>query len=232
MQSIPVIHGYGPLCEAFREPLAVAFPERELRVLSAAEDLAAAIAEIEVLIAMRPPRGLWGGAKRLRMIQLTGAGVDSLLPAPYLARGVQIANARGVHAGQMSEYALAMMLAFTRRIPRALEQQREHRWQLFGARRLAGKTVGILGMGAIGEAVAAKSKLLGMRVLGTQRTPKRSPHADHVLAPDQTEQVVREADFLVVLLPLTEETRGLLGGELLGAMKASAVLINMARGAS
>ncbi len=230
ISAIPVVHGYGLLSEAVREPLQAAFPKREFRVLSTPEEFAEAIREIEVLFAMRPPRGHWSGATRLRLIQMTGAGVDSLLPAPDLPERVQIANARGVHAGQMSEYALAMMLAFTRRIPRALEQQRNHDWKLFGARRLEGKTVGILGMGAIGEAVAEKSKLLGMRVLGTQRHPKASPHADRVFGPEETERVVREADFLVVVLPLTEETRGLLGAELLGAMKPSAVLVNMARG--
>ncbi len=224
------IHGYGELSEALREPLREAFPDRAFQVLTTPEELADAIVEVEVLLAMQPPRGLWGGAIRLRMIQITGAGVDSLLPAPDLPERVQIANARGVHAGQMSEYALAMMLALARRIPRALSQQRERRWQPFGGRRLEGKTVGILGLGAIGEAVAQKSKLLGMRVLGTQREPKPSPYADQVFCQRDTERVVRESDFLVVVLPLTDDTRGFLGAELLGAMKPSAVLINMARG--
>jgi phosphoglycerate dehydrogenase-like enzyme len=228
--AIPVIHGYGAISEALRESLQQAFPNRAYRVLETEEELRRCIAEIEVLVAMRPPRGVWAAAKRLRLIQMTGAGVDSLLPAPDLPERVRIANARGIHTGQMSEYALAMMLAFARRIPRALEQQRDRRWQIFGARRLEGKTLGVLGLGAIGEELARKASLLGMRVIGTRRSPRPSPHASLVLPSSETARVVRESDFLVIVLPFTKETRGLLNAELLASMKPHAVLVNMARG--
>jgi phosphoglycerate dehydrogenase-like enzyme len=226
----PVIHGYGPIAEAMREPLRRAFPEREYRVLADEAALRGGIGEVEVLIALRPPRGIWAGAKRLRLLQMTGAGVDALLPAPDLPPEVQVANARGIHAGQMSEYALGMMLALARRLPRALEQQRRREWRVFGARRLEGKTLGILGLGAIGETLAEKARALGMRVVATRRSGAPSPHADRVLPPEATAEVVAEADFLVVVLPLTPETRGLLGRELLAALKPSAVLVDMARG--
>ena len=227
--ALPRIHGYSALAEAVRAPVLEAFPNREFRVLATPEELASEIGEVEILLALRPPSHLWHLAKRLRLIQMTGAGVDALLPAPGLEERVQIANARGVHAGQMSEYALGMMLAFARRLPRAIAQQRERRWHIFGARRLEGKTLGVLGLGSIGAEVARKASLLGMRVIGTQRAPKPCSYA-RVVGPDETERVVRESDFLVIVLPLTEETRGLLGPKLLRAMKPSAVLVNMARG--
>ena len=205
-------------------------PDRELVVFTQEEELAAGIAEVEVLFVRRPPHGYWSRARRLRLIQTIGAGVDSVLPTPDLPERVLIANARGVAAPHMSEFAIALLLALAKRVPRAIEQQREHRWRLFLPRRLEGATLGILGLGAIGEAVAQKARGLGMRVLGTRRSGEPSPHADRVYPPSGTDEVLAASDAVVVLLPLTPETRGLLDGARLARMKPGALLVDLARG--
>lgn len=230
--KIHVHHGFEPaIGEAIAAQLRTGMPDREIVVSHRDDELRARIPEVEVLLAFRPPRGMWSGARRLRLIQMMGAGVDALLPAPDLPAQVQVTNARGLHGVQMSEFALAMMLALAKRIPRALEQQRAHLWKLYGMPQLTRKTLGILGLGAIGAAIAEKARAFGMRVIGTQRTPKEIPNVELVVSgPEGTARVLRESDYLVVLLPLTPETRGSIGARELDQMKPGAYLVNLARG--
>ena len=227
--QIKVIHVYGLGTEAVQK-FESAFPDREIHALNGKADLEASMGDIEVVFVFRPPRGVWSGAKRLRLIQTIGAGVDAVLPATDLPAGVRIANARGIHGEQMSEHALAMMLAFARQLPQALANQRARRWQQFTPGSLAGKTCSILGMGTIGRAVAGRAKQFGMRVIGTQREPKPCKHADEVLPPEQIQRAVRQADYLVVILPMTAQTLNLLDAKILANLQSDAVLINMARG--
>ena len=119
-----VIHVYGLGTEIVKE-FESAFPEREIRTLNGKAELTTSIGDIEVLFVFRPPRGVWSGATRLQLIQTIGAGVDSVLPAPDLPSTVRVTNARGVHGVQMSEYALAMMLAFAKDLPQAIANQQE-----------------------------------------------------------------------------------------------------------
>lgn len=228
---IHIYHGISQeLSEALARPLRARLPDREVIVWAREDELRAGIGEVEALLAYRPPRGLWAGATRLRLFQMMGAGVDALLPAPDLPAGVQIANARGIHGPQMSEFALGMILALAKKLPRALEQSRDRLWKPYAVDTIEGRTLGILGLGAIGSAVAEKASALGMRVIGTQREPKATPHVERVFAGDGTRDVLRESDFVVVLLPLTPRTRGSLGAVELGWIRPSAYLVNLARG--
>ena len=224
-----VIHVYGLSAEAVQKFESV-LPGRKIRALNNKADLAASIAEIEVIFVFRPPREVWSGARRLRLIQTIGAGVDTLLPASDLPAEVRITNARGIHGAQMSEHALAMMLAFAKQLPQVLVNQRMKRWQWFAPLSLEGKTCSILGMGTIGRLVAERAKQFGMRVIGLQRQPKAFKHADEVLPPEQLQRAVQQADYLVVILPKTPRTLHLLDAKVLADLRLDAVLINMARG--
>lgn len=224
------IHAYHDFGEALRAPIEAAFPEREFVVWTDAQSFARGIGEVEAIVALRPPRGHWAGARRLRLVQLPGAGVDSVLPAPDLPASVRIANCRGVHEPEMPEFALSLILALAKRIPRALEQQRRREWRMYGNLPLHGATVGILGLGAIGHSLARRCKALGMRVIGTRRGGEPLEDVDYVFGPDGTEQVLRASDVVVVVLPLTPETRGLLSVEALSLMKPRALLVDVARG--
>lgn len=230
MSEHPVLHVVGLPAALFREPMAAAFPDRELRGFENDQEFADRVGEIEILFALRPPRGHWQRAERLRLVHIMGAGVDALLPAPDLAESVRIANGRGISGDVMAEYAFGWMLHFARRVEHNADQQSRREWRMYAPSSLVGATCGILGMGAIGEAVAQRAKAFGMRVLATQRTPRPCEGVDEVLGPEGTERVLAESEYVVVILPLTPETEGSLDATALGKLKSDAVLINMARG--
>lgn len=228
--TLKTLHLYGLPLGPIGPALAEAFPDMAVEVIATEDELEAVIGEIEVLFAMRPPKGLWAGASKLRLIQTIGAGVDAVLPALDLSKGVKITNARGVHRVQMGEFALAMMLSFAKDLPRLTDQQAKREWAMFFPESLSGATCGILGLGTIGEAIAQRAKAMGMTVIGTQRTPKPSEFADKVFPPEETGEVMAQADYVVVVLPLTPDTQGLLDKDMLARMKSGAVLINLSRG--
>lgn len=230
MPEYPILHVVGLPAEAFAEPMARALPGRALVGFEDDADFAARVPDVEVLLALRPPRGHWARAARLRFVQISGAGVDALLPADDLDVSVRIANGRGISGGVMAEHAIGWMLHFARRVPRNQAQQARHEWRLYAPAALEGATLGILGMGAIGDALAERARAFGMRVLGTRRTPRPSEHADEVVGPGHTGRVLAESDYVVVILPLTPETRGTVDAAMLSKLKPTAVLVNMARG--
>jgi phosphoglycerate dehydrogenase-like enzyme len=169
----------------------------------------------------------------LRWLQQTGAGADWLLRAPDIAASdLVVTNASGVHAIPISEHILALMLTLSRRIHRFVKAQHEREWLRRGRLgELDGATLGIVGLGAIGEKTAQKAKGLGMRVLGLRRHPERtSPHVDRMFGPDELPVLLGESDWVVLAAALTSETRAMIGAAELAAMKSSAYLVNIARG--
>lgn len=225
------IHVCVPFDEALVRPqLEKRFHDREIIFLKTPEAFAAGIGEAEFLLSLNPPRDHWARAGNLRLIQCFGAGVDDLLPAEGLPEGVLIANNRGASAEPMSEFALALMLGLIKKLPVYLEGQRARKWRRALPGVVAGQTLGILGLGAIGQALATRAAALGLRVIGTQRTPKSHPAVDRIYGADETQAVLTASDVVVILLPLTKRTRGLLTHERLSRLRRSAFLINLARG--
>jgi phosphoglycerate dehydrogenase-like enzyme len=170
---------------------------------------------------------------RFRWHQQTGAGADWLLRHPEVAQSdVLLTNASGVTAIPIAEHIIALMFALARRLSRFAQAQREHQWYARGRlSELDGGTVGIIGLGAIGEITAEKVRGLNMRVIGMRRDPtKGSAHVDRMLGPDGLYELLEQSDWVVLTTALTPETRGLLGEPELRAMKDSAYLINIARG--
>ncbi len=221
------------LAERHRQMIREAAPEAEIeqtvdrgRVVRQAEDA-------DVIVGWNVPREAVQQARHLRWIHSTAAGVDQLLHPEVVARDVIVTDSSGIHAEPITEHVLAVMLAFARRLPAATRSQMARRWDRASiiGEELWGKTVGILGLGSIGREVATRCKAFGMRVIGTKRTPAVMPQVDQVLPPEGLEEVLRAADYLVIILPLTPRTRGLIGARELGVMKPSAYLINVARGA-
>jgi phosphoglycerate dehydrogenase-like enzyme len=188
---------------------------------------------IEVVLGSLP-RDRILAAPRLRWMQQTGAGVDWLLEHPEIAASdIILTNASGVHAIPISEHILALMLALARDIQRCLRAQVAHHWghgHVVGE--LEGATMGLIGVGAIGEKTAAKAQALGMRVVGLRRFPDQpSPWVDQMVGPDGLHALLAQSDWVVITAPLTHETRGLIGEVELRAMKRSAYIINIGRGA-
>jgi phosphoglycerate dehydrogenase-like enzyme len=172
-------------------------------------------------------------APRLKWIQLTSAGADRLLNSGFIEEGVTVTTASGLHATPIGEFVLASMLMFAKGAPVYMRAQARHEWTRFPPRELYGKTVGIVGFGHIGEEVGRLSKAFGCHVIATKRSAAQrssSPNADELLPASELAYLLGESDFVVLSMPLTPQTRGMIGRAQLHAMKATAVLVNIARG--
>jgi phosphoglycerate dehydrogenase-like enzyme len=188
--------------------------------------------QAEVIVAWQIPNAVMQRAGRLRWIHATAAGVDTLLFPAVVEGRVTLTSSVGIHTVGLPEHVMALVLAFSRRLHVAVRHQIAQRWDRASCvgDEVAGKVLGILGLGTIGRALAERAAAFGMHVIGTKRTPEPIPHVERVLPPEGTEEVLREADYLVVLLPLTPQTRGFVDARALGLMKRTAVLINVGRG--
>ncbi len=160
---------------------------------------------------------------RLRVIQTLSAGVDRLLRS--VPAGVTLCDAGGTRDAPVAEWVLAAILAATKDLGELRDRQREHRWERRTSSELAGSTVMILGYGAIGAAVEARLAPFGVEII---RVARRARHGVH--AADRLASLLGMADIVVVLLPLTPATTGLLGADLLARMRPGALLVNAARG--
>jgi phosphoglycerate dehydrogenase-like enzyme len=145
-----------------------------------------------------------------------------------------VTTASGIHAVPISEFVLGAMLAFAKGFPRALRAQDEGRWNAYLPDELEEKTIGILGMGAIGSRVAALAHAFGMEVLAIRRSVgsrhKGEGHVSEFMPPSELPYLLGESDYVVIAVPLTDESRHMIGEEQ-RSMKPSAVIVNVARGA-
>jgi phosphoglycerate dehydrogenase-like enzyme len=179
-------------------------------------------------------------ASNLSWVHSATTGVERALTPAARERGIVITNARGVFSRPIAEYVLMMILAVSRRLPQLLELQRERTWQPLEGAELRDVTVGIVGLGSIGQAVGALATAFGCRVIATRRrTDAASPDPeegagqmklDRVLGPDGLPALLGESDFVVLAAPLTPETEGMIDADALAAMKPGSWLINVARG--
>ena len=173
----------------------------------------------------------------LRWLHLGVAGVDKSLHESLAQSEVIVTNARGIHGDVMAEYALAAILSGANRFDLAAAARARKEWQqkeiIRHRHSIAGKTVGIIGTGAIGTATAKLCRACGMKIIGIRRAPEKgAPEGfDSIYGPDGLAKVLSAADYVVLAAPLTAETQHLLGAAELAMMKPAAFLINIARGA-
>ena len=213
------------------------------------EKLDALLAEAEVVYGQRLPPNLITRAPKLKWIQLMSAGVDHHLDGrpgyhgwlsypgfrdELLQSSVIMTNASAnVNAASLAELGVTMMLMFAKQALVSFQQKQQKRWEKFPSTALRSKTVAIVGLGTIGREVARICKGIGMRVMATRRSTKRAGRARYVdvmLPREQLPCLLSESDFVVLTLPLTPETRGLIGEKELRTMKATAYLIEICRG--
>ncbi len=202
------------------------------------ESLANRVGEADVLVIS----GLWQNclldrAKKLRFIQAIGAGTDQFPRDELKRRGIRLASARGVNARAVAEHAMALILALSRRLPEARDNQRAGVWRgMIGdlsqrEDELGGKTLLVVGLGDIGGRLARLAKAFDMRVVGMRRDPTAGRGAaDSVHPMGDLKSLLPEADFVALTCPLTRETENLVDAAALGRMKPSAYLVNVARG--
>jgi len=209
-------------------------PDMRLLVTTDRQAIEDALATIEIAV-KQFPQALMTQAPHLRWFQQWGAGADWLLDHPVVAASeLVITTGSGVHAIPISEHILAYLFAFARALPQAIRGQTQRAWQQPEWSRifeLAGKTMVLIGVGAIGERTALMAHGLGMRVLGVrQNADVSTPGVEAMFAPAALLDVLPQADFVVITVPLTEATRGLIGEAELQAMKESAYIVNIGRG--
>jgi len=191
-----------------------------------AEILAAA----DIVFAWDIPAGVISRMPRLRWIQAATGGVDNWIGREDLESRVMLTCARGVHRVQMPENILGALFHVTKAFPECHAQQRRHEWKRLTFDLLAGKTLGIVGLGAIGSELARKAAALEMRVIGARKSPGPVPFVEQVYGLDQIESLLGESDYVVLLIPVTPETNDLMNARRLAAMKPGAWLLNFARG--
>lgn len=168
-------------------------------------------------------------AKRLRWFQCLITGTDHLTPV-LAGSKVILTNARGIHGPQMSEMAILHMLALSRKVPQLVRNQAAHVWDRILPRVLDGRTIAILGVGAIAEHLAKVCKAFGMTTLGISRTPRKLEGFDAVYPRERLKEAAAQADFLLVLVPYNKENDKIIDAAVLSAMKPTAFVVNIARG--
>ncbi|AIE59014.1 D-2-hydroxyacid dehydrogenase [Bacillus methanolicus] len=167
----------------------------------------------------------------LRWLQSWSAGVDDLPLEKLAERKILLTSANGVHAYPISETILALMLALTRKIHTYIKNQQSKTWHHSGLKlEMHQKTVGIIGVGAIGKETAKIAKAFGMTVLGVRRSGRPEEFVDEMFTTDHLNSILPKCDYVVVTLPLTKDTRHLFGKEQFVLMKPSAFFINIGRG--
>jgi phosphoglycerate dehydrogenase-like enzyme len=172
-------------------------------------------------------------APAVRWIHARSAGLDRVLAPEVVAHPAVLTNGRGAFGPALAEFVLAALLFFAKDLRRLVAQRAAGAWEPFDMERLEGRTVGIVGYGDIGRAVASRLRPLGVEVLALRRRPELShgdPLVSEVVPPERLLDLVARSDDLVVSLPLTPRTRGLVGGEAIAAMRTTAVLVNVGRG--
>lgn len=196
------------------------------------------IGEADILFAGRITEEQLARAARLRWIHVPWAGVNTLLSvAPLRASDIIVTNSSGVMSDSVADHVLGLMLALTRDLPAQIRAQARRSWEPYEVndrRRqiLRGKTLGILGYGAIGKDVALRARAFGMRVIAMKRDTTMKPaELDELYAPEELDRLLAQSDIVVITLPLNDTTRGLIGRRELELMRPTAFLINIARGA-
>jgi glyoxylate/hydroxypyruvate reductase A len=225
--TILVYHGDPTYAELIRVPRSRA----RVRAAATPSEAAELIGDAEILYAWKFPSHLYARAPRLKWLQVMGAGVD-WAAVPELPASVVVTRAPGIFGPWMAEYVVGWCSWVTQRVETYREAQRQRRWlDHVLPDRLRGKTLVIVGLGDIGRAIARAARALGMRVVGVSRSGRPVREAERVYGVGRLARALRDADFAAILLPLTPETTGIIGADALAAMKPTAWLVNIARGA-
>ena len=215
------------------EKIQAGFPGVTLMHTDDPDEAAALVKDAEILLTwwsnFRPD---FLDSPSLRWLHALSAGVDGFLLPPVLAGQVLLTNSRGIHAIPVSEHTFALLLSFSRGLYRLGRFQQQYHWQKdIVLTELRGKTLGIVGLGSIGAGIARLGAAFGMRVIGVKRNPGQPPEGvNRVVSLEGMEMVLKDSDYLVLAVPLTQETKGLITAKQLALMKPSAIIINISRG--
>ena len=218
--------------EQYRDQLREKFPALQFMLFHSAKEVTGDLSDIDVMLmfGIEVRDFMLAGAPRLRWIQSLATGVDHFLRCPSLKPNVLITSGRGIHGPPMREQVVYMMMAISRDAVRAVGDQKAHFWERRLWSTLHGKTAAIAGTGVVGSAIGELLKALGMHVIGVTRTPRQEAGFDEMIATDRLLDAVRRADYLVNMLPASDDNIRLFGAAVFGAMKPTAYYISAGRG--
>ncbi|HYW47351.1 MAG TPA: D-2-hydroxyacid dehydrogenase [Bryobacteraceae bacterium] len=213
-------------------------PETSLAVGDSAEAFRRAAADAEVIfnwsLAGDMLREVFGMCPLVRWVHTRSAGLDNILFPELVESPVPLTNGSGVFSAPLGEFAMAAILFFAKDLRRMVRNQMAGRWEQFDIAEIEGQTLGIIGYGDIGRAVATRARALGMQVVAVKRQGPPlynvDPLVSRIYSPDRRIEMIARCDYVVMAAPLTAETRGMIGEPEFAAMKASAVVINLGRG--
>ncbi|HWR52080.1 MAG TPA: D-2-hydroxyacid dehydrogenase [Bryobacteraceae bacterium] len=202
------------------------------------EALSGAALDADIILAWWAPRPLLEAAfaqtRNLKWVHSASTGVDTVLFPALIESPVPLTNARGAFSASLAEFTVLAMLSFAKDVRRMLRQQAAASWEPFDVEMLAGRTLGVVGYGDIGRAIAQLARPFGMRILALRRRPELSgedPLVDRAYGSDGLLEMLTHCDYVAATAPLTPSTHGLIGPAAFSAMKREAVLINVGRGA-
>jgi phosphoglycerate dehydrogenase-like enzyme len=201
-------------------------------------DFATVAADAEIILNWTGPlallREVFPLSHRLRWIHSRSAGLEETLFPELIASNVIVTNSKGIFSPSLGEFALGAILYFAKDFRRMIRNQMAGAWEPFDVTTVSGQTLGIVGYGSIGRAVAARGRALEMNVLGLRMRASQQPEDDSLIdqlyGSEQRLEMLSRCDYVVVTLPLTEQTRGFIGDAEFAALKKTAVLINVGRG--
>lgn len=205
----------------------------QLDIVLKPEELEKIIPEAEILVAFPCNKDIMLKGKNLKWVQALSVGVDAFPLEELMAQGAVVTNGKGIHRIHMAEYATMAMVMLARNVHIFMRRQFEGSWDRRSEQgEINGATLGVLGLGTIGQEVARKAAFMGMRVIGLKNNPKPVPHVEKVVGMEGIGWLFSESDYIINLLPGTPETEHMVDASLLSQMKRSACLINMGRGST
>jgi phosphoglycerate dehydrogenase-like enzyme len=221
------------LREDIKDKLIQQFPQTEFQFFNGMKEAEKVLSEAEILITYGEDLNdeLVEKAKTLKWIMVISAGLDKMPFKALEKKDILVTNARGIHKTPMAEYTISMMLHVSRKAKQLMQNQKDHVWdRKVPMTEISGKTIGVLGTGAIGGEIGRLSKAFNMKTIGFNRSGHPATHFDIIVDKEGIRQLYEESDFIVNVLPYTPLTEGFLGKEEFSRMKPGAVLINIGRG--
>ncbi len=232
MAKRKVLFFYPRFIEAYKALLEKNVPEAEFMICTSREDMEKYAPEAEIaLVGMTFPQDLFKKMPKLEWVQVLAAGVENYIQNAEQFKHIPVCRIAGAFGKYMAEYVLAYVLYFCQNIPRVLKAQREKKWDPFRMEFIHQKTLGVMGLGHIGKVVAQKARDTGMRVVSWDMARAEAPFVERQFGSREMSSFLQEADFVVLTLPATPATKDLVNRDFFKAMKKTAYLINICRGA-
>jgi D-2-hydroxyacid dehydrogenase (NADP+) len=213
------------------------FPEHTFIQIDSLENLTKELEDTDILIGYQLRPEQFAHARELKYIHTTTAAVHQLMFPELIASDVRITNSAEIHGRVVAEHAIALMFALAKAIPASVRYQlksewgQQELWNRTPPREIAGATLLVIGLGSIGNEVARMAKALGMRIVAVREHPERGGgDADEVYGPDEMDQLLAQADYVVLAAPLTGKTEALFDEHAFATMQKTAFFINVSRG--